>query len=204
MSNNKSVKPQFHQILSLVLASLTIIFMVFYGSLPVSYDYVVGSIANQDIYAPRSFADSYETERRAIVARETVDDIFVRSDKQSQECIDKVDDFFDLAEQVRQTYTQSRTTQNPITPADAARQLSNNVEQTFNVEIASEDIVVFFEMYNPTFTYIREKTDSLAELIMLGDVNDAVLKTKIDEQINSFRESNPSYSKFTDGMNVVH
>lgn len=203
MSNNKSVKPQFHQILSLVLAALTIIFMVFYGSLPVSYDYVVGSIANQDIYAPRSFADSYETERRAIVARETVDDIFVRSDKQSQECIDKVDDFFDLAEQVRQTYTQSRTTQNPITPADAARQLSNNVEQTFNVEIASEDIVVFFEMSNPTFTYIREKTDSLAELIMLGDVNDAVLKTKIDEQINSFRESNPSYSKFTDGMNVV-
>lgn len=203
MSNNKSVKPQFHQILSLVLAALTIIFMVFYGSLPVSYDYVVGSIANQDIYAPRSFADSYETERRAIVARETVDDIFVRSDKQSQECIDKVDDFFDLAEQVRQTYTQSRTTQNPITPADAARQLSNNVEQTFNVEIASEDIVVFFEMSNPTFIYIREKTDSLAELIMLGDVNDAVLKTKIDEQINSFRESNPSYSKFTDGMNVV-
>lgn len=203
MSNNKSVKPQFHQILSLVLAALTIVFMVFYGSLPVSYDYVVGSIANQDIYAPRSFADSYETERRAIVARETVDDIFVRSDKQSQECIDKVDDFFDLAEQVRQTYTQSRTTQNPITPADAAKQLSNNVEQTFNVEIASEDIVVFFEMSNPTFTYIREKTTSLAELIMLGDVNDAVLKAKIDEQINSFRESNPSYSKFTDGMNVV-
>jgi hypothetical protein len=203
MSNNKSVKPQFHQILSLVLAALTIVFMVFYGSLPVSYDYVVGSIANQDIYAPRSFADSYETERRAIVARETVDDIFVRSDKQSQECIDKVDDFFDLAEQVRQTYTQSRTTQNPITPADAAKQLSNNVEQTFNVEIASEDIVVFFEMSNPTFTYIREKTTSLAELIMLGDVNDAVLKSKIDEQINSFRESNPSYSKFTDGMNVV-
>ena len=203
MSNNKSVKPQFHQILSLVLAALTIVFMVFYGSLPVSYDYVVGSIANQDIYAPRSFADSYETERRAIVARETVDDIFVRSDKQSQECIDKVDDFFDLAEQVRQTYTQSRTTQNPITPAEAAKQLSNNVEQTFNVEIASEDIVVFFEMSNPTFTYIREKTTSLAELIMLGDVNDAVLKTKIDEQINSFRESNPSYSKFTDGMNVV-
>jgi len=203
MSNNKSVKPQFHQILSLVLAALTIVFMVFYGSLPVSYDYVVGSIANQDIYAPRSFADSYETERRAIVARETVDDIFVRSDKQSQECIDKVDDFFDLAEQVRQTYTQSRTTQNPITPAEAAKQLSNNVEQTFNVEIASEDIVVFFEMSNPTFTYIREKTTSLAELIMLGDVNDAVLKSKIDEQINSFRESNPSYSKFTDGMNVV-
>ena len=58
MSNNKSVKPKFHQIISLVLATLTVVFLVFYGSLPVSYDYEVGSIANQDIYAPRTFADS--------------------------------------------------------------------------------------------------------------------------------------------------
>ena len=72
MSNNKSAKPKFHQIISLVLAALTIILLVFYGSLPVSYDYEVGSIANQDIYAPRTFADTYETERRAIIARETV------------------------------------------------------------------------------------------------------------------------------------
>ena len=55
MSNNKSAKPKFHQILSLVLAALTVIFLVFYGSLPVSYDYEVGSIAGQDIYATRSF-----------------------------------------------------------------------------------------------------------------------------------------------------
>ena len=101
MSNNKSVKPKFHQIISLVLAALTVVFLVFYGSLPVSYDYEVGSITNQDIYAPRTFADTYETERRAIIARDTVEDIFVRSDKQSEESIDRVDDFFDLAEQVR-------------------------------------------------------------------------------------------------------
>ena len=90
MSSNKSSKPKFHQILSLVLAALTVIFLVFYGSLPVSYDYEVGSIAGQDIYATRTFEDSYETERRAIIARDTVDDIFVRSDKQSQACIDRV------------------------------------------------------------------------------------------------------------------
>ena len=118
--------------------------MVFYGSLPISYDYVVGSIANQDIYAPRAFADSYETEKRAVIARDTVDDIFVRSDKQSQACIDRVDDFFDLAEQERQTYTQSRSSQNPLSPAEAALELCNNVEQTFNVTIAPENIVVFF------------------------------------------------------------
>ena len=72
MSSNKHTKLKFHQVLSLVLAALTVIFLVFYGSLPVSYDYEVGSIAGQDIYATRTFADSYETQRRAIIAKNTV------------------------------------------------------------------------------------------------------------------------------------
>ena len=117
MSSSKSAKPKIHQIITLALAALTIVFMVFYGSLPVSYDYVVGSIADQDIYAPRSFADTYETQRRAIVARDTSEDVFVRSDKQSQECVDRVDDFFDLAEQARKNAAQSRTTQTPVKPS---------------------------------------------------------------------------------------
>ena len=203
MSNTKSAKPKFHQIISLVLAALTIIFLVFYGSLPVSYDYEVGSIANQDIYAPRTFADTYETERRAINARNTVESIFVRSDKQSQDCIDKVDDFFDLAEQERQTYTQARNTPNLITPGEAATQLSFSVEQTLKVSINKDDLLVLFEMSNPTFTYIREKTTSQAELIMLGDVNEVVLADNIDEQITSFIESNPSYEKYADCMRIV-
>ncbi len=204
MSSTKSAKPKIHQIITLALSAVTIIIMVFYGSLPVSYDYEVGSIANQDIYAPRTFADTYETQRRAIVARDTCEDVFVRSDKQSQDCIDHVDDFFDLTEQVRKN-VQSRTNQTPLKPSEAAYQLSVNVEQTLGVEIAPDDIVVFFDasMSNTTFTYIREKTTSIAELIMLGDVSDAVLPVKISEQINNFSESSPSYSKYADAMTVV-
>lgn len=201
--SNKALKPKSHQIVSLALAALTIVFLVFYGSLPVRYDYEVGSIAGQDIYAPRSFADSYETERRAIIARDTVADIFVRSDKQSQLSVDKVDDFFDLANTERKSYSESRSTEAPLSPSAAAYQLSASVEKNLGVKLEASDVYDFLGMSNATFTYIREKTTSIAELVMLGDVNDAVLSSKIDEQINSFRESSPSYSKFADSMSAV-
>ena len=202
MSSNKNAKPKFHQIISLVLAALTIIFLVFYGSLPVSYDYEVGSIAGQDIYATRTFADSYETRRRAVVARNTVADIFVRSDKQSEEYVDRVEAFFDQANQIRKS-SQSADLQAPLSPSSSAYQLSVNIEQTTGKKIESESLVVFFEMSNSTFTYISEKTTAIAELVMLGDVNDAVLPAKITENLNSFCESNPSYTKFADSMNAV-
>lgn len=201
--SNKALKPKSHQIVSLALAALTIVFLVFYGSLPVRYDYEVGSIAGQDIYAPRSFADSYETERRAIIARDTVADIFVRSDKQSQLSVDKVDDFFDLANTERKSYSESRSTEAPLSPSAAAYQLSASVEKNLGVKLEASDVYDFLGMSNATFTYIREKTTSIAELVMLGDVNDAVLSSKIDEQINSFRESSPSYSKFANSMSAV-
>ena len=203
MSNSKSAKPKLHQIITLVLAALTTIFMVFYGSLPEKYDYTVGSIAGQDIYAPRTFADIYETERKAKIARDTSPDIFVRSDKQSEESIDRVEDFFDLTNQERKNVTQAKTTQSPLTPSEASYQLSMNVKQTLNVDISSEEILPFFEMSNTTFTYIREKTTSIAELIMLGEINDEILVSRIDEQIDGFRESSPSYSKFADAMRAV-
>ena len=202
MSSNKSSKPKFHQILSLVLAALTVIFLVFYGSLPVSYDYEVGSIAGQDIYATRTFADSYETERRAIIARDTVDDIFVRSDKQSQACIDRVEAFFDQANQIRKS-SQTADLQAPLSPSASASQLSATIDKNMGKKIESDNLTVFFEMSNATFTYIREKTTAIAELVMLGDVNDAVLPTKITEQINTFCDSNPSYSKFAESMDAV-
>ena len=146
MSNSKSAKPKLHQIITLVLAALTTIFMVFYGSLPEKYDYTVGSIAGQDIYAPRTFADIYETERKAKIARDTSPDIFVRSDKQSEESIDRVEDFFDLTNQERKNVTQAKTTQSPLTPSEASYQLSMNVKQTLDVDISSEEILPFFEM----------------------------------------------------------
>lgn len=202
MTSNKSTKPKFHQIISLVLAALTIVFLVFYGSLPVSFDYEVGSIADQDIYATRTFADSYETKRRAIVARDTVEDIFVRSDKQSEESIDRVDDFFDLASQIRKTAL-AADPQEPIPSSASASQLSVNVERALGKKIDPETLVIFFDISGSTFIYVREKTTAIAELVMLGNVSDAVLESKISEQIDSFCVSNPSYTKFAGSMNAV-
>ena len=73
--------------------------LYFYGSLAESYDYDIGSVAESDIYAPRTFVDSYETEHQAVIARNSVSAIFIRSDEISEENSDNVEGFFDLVSQ---------------------------------------------------------------------------------------------------------
>ena len=46
---------------------IIIILLVFYGYRPVSYDLSVGSVSNRDIYAHRSFVDTYQTEYEAFI-----------------------------------------------------------------------------------------------------------------------------------------
>ena len=104
----KTGGPELHHILSLILAVLSIVTIVYYGSLPQSYDYKIGSIAVSDIYAPRTFTDTYETERRAIIARENAEDIFVKSATVSEENINRTKQFFEYGEQLRNDIIKER------------------------------------------------------------------------------------------------
>ena len=87
------------RILTLILAAVIVIIVVFSGSLPESYDYTPGSVAQTDIFAPRTFVDTYETEQKAVIARNSVTAIFIRSEELSEQNVDRVVDFFDLVQQ---------------------------------------------------------------------------------------------------------
>ena len=189
--------------LALLLTVFVLVFIVFYGSLAESYDYDIGSVAESDIYAPRTFVDSYETEHQAVIARNSVSAIFIRSDEISEENSDNVEGFFDLVSQERSIYSASLTTTSPITSEQAASELSVNIKQTLDAEISAESLLVFMDMSDSSFSYIKDKAISMTELIMVDDIDESMLESSIDSQIDSFKQSNPSYSEYADSLKIV-
>ena len=193
----------FHQVISIILAALTVAAIVYYGSLPVSYDYRVGSIAVSDIYAPRTFTDTYETKRRAIIARENADDIFVKSVTVSDENIARTKQFFDLADQVRNDIIKERATNTQLSSSEGANRLSKLVAQKMNKEIPARRLISFIDMSSTAFPFIRDKSVAIAELLMTEEIGQDELANKILIHINNFKTSSPSYSSYTDSMSAV-
>ena len=199
----KTGKPLLHHILALTLAAVSVIAIVYYGSLPVSYDYKIGSIAVSDIYAPRSFTDTYETKRRAIIARENADDIFVKSTTVSDENISRTKQFFDLADQVRTDLMRERITNSQLSSTEGANRLARKVSQTLKKEIPASRLVAFIDMSSTAFPFIRDKSVSMVQLLMTEEIGQDDLSTKIMLQISSFKQTSPSYSSYADSMSAV-
>ena len=191
------------RILTLILAAVIVIIIVFSGSLPESYDYVPGTVAQTDIFAPRTFVDTYETEQKAVIARNSVTAIFIRSEELSEENLDNIIAFFDLVQQERSLLVMTSPGATPISAEEAAAQLSTNLSQTFGASVPAEDLIVFMTMTDSSYSYIRDKAISMTELIMVDDIDEAVLDVAIDSQIESFKETNPSYSTYADALQLV-
>ncbi|MCR4688777.1 MAG: HDIG domain-containing protein [Saccharofermentans sp.] len=198
MSNKTTSGRRIINIISIVLMIAVTIGLVFYGSLPESYNYKVGSVAESDIYAPRTFVDTYETERQAVIAKGLVPAVFIRSDNIADTNIDNVNAFFDLVDQER-----SISSTMDLTDEAAASELSVNVSQSLGATIAPEDLIVFFSMTHSSFRYIRDKAVTMAELIMIEDVNEGILTSAIEEQIDAFKVASPSYSTYADAIGIV-
>ena len=59
-----------------VLVTVTV--SVFFGYIPVKYDYSIGSVATSDIYASRNVIDNYQTKYDAVMDKNSVKTIMVR------------------------------------------------------------------------------------------------------------------------------
>ncbi|MBR5181871.1 MAG: HDIG domain-containing protein [Clostridiales bacterium] len=199
----KTGRPELHHILSLILAVLSIVAIVYYGSLPVSYDYKIGSIAVTDIYAPRSFTDTYETERRAIIARENAEDIFVKSTTVSEENINRTKQFFEIAEQIRNDIMKERVNNPQLSSSEGANRLARKVSVTLKRDIPSSRLLPFIDMSATAFPFIRDKSVSMAEILMTEEIGQDDIASKIQAQISGFKQTAPSYSSYTESMSAV-
>ena len=98
---NNSFGVRFQQVVIMILTTAILIMLVFYGYRPTSYNLNVGSVCNRDIYATRNFVDSYQTEYEAVIAKNSVNAIFIRSEELSDQSIENVETFFTLVDQAR-------------------------------------------------------------------------------------------------------
>ncbi|MBO4459957.1 MAG: HDIG domain-containing protein [Clostridiales bacterium] len=193
-------KPGLNKMLRLITYITNLVLctvFVFLGSLPESYDYSVGSVANTDIYASKTFTDTYETEYQAIIARNSVASIFVRSSEISEKNVKDTTTFFDLTSQIRQQKL------GEVTSLTEINTLKNNLLTSIGIDAPVSDLTVFLNLSDSTFSYMRDKGISIAELIMVEDVDESHLESAIDSQITNFKDANPSYSSYANAFGEI-
>lgn len=195
-------KSSFQQFFVGILSMCLIILLVFYGYRPVSYDLGVGSVSNIDIYAQRSFVDSYQTEYEAVIAKNTVSPIFIRSEEISDQNKTNVELFYAIIGEARsQRMTEFGT------PANNWDEIVASMYAQLNSEFTSlpddHTIDVLLSMSYSAFNLIVDKSVSITEIIMMDNVNTDTLSMAIDSRMDAFIENYSEYSSYADTMKTV-
>lgn len=192
---NKSTL-RFQQVFVLVMSIIIIALLVFYGYRPASYNLSIGSVCNKDIYAPRSFVDTYQTEYNAIHQKNEVNAIFVRSEDISSENIANVTRFFELIRETRSVRIDSYGVVNENFEEEV-----NNLKNALQEEVGycPEDSVlqIYLSMTHSAFNLIENKTVAMTEIIMMENVNTDFLAESIDSEIETFENTHAAYSTYS-------
>jgi len=211
-SNNVS---RVQQIIVLILTMALTILIVFYGSLPESYNFQVGSVSDSDIYASRTFVDTYDTELKATLARNSVPAVFIRSVDLSKENVDKVKNLFKCISESRakicnttETVTdengQEKVVTKIVTANDVLPGLKTSITNEIGVCPKEEDLLVYLNMTNSAYSYMSDRGIAIAELIMIKDINENSLETAIKDQMDTFIEANASYAAYAEALNNMY
>ena len=190
------------QFITLFLLTAIVVMLVFYGYRPVRYSVEVGSICDADIYATRTFVDTYQTEYNANVAKNTVNAIFIRSGELSDESLTNVETFFSMLENTRAYRLNEFGTPSSTFENDIAN-LMLNLQAEFGDAPNEEDVRVFLYMNTSAFNFVKDRGYSIAELIMMENVNSDMLNSAIDTQVDSFATTFSDYSSYTEPLRRV-
>jgi len=194
-----SKSSKFQQVTVSILTVAVIILLVFYGYRPVSYNLSVGSVSNRDIYAQRSFTDTYQTEYEAVMAKNMVSPIFIRSEEISEQNVENVELFFSILGETR-----NKKLDEFGMPAEdwdeSVESMMTTLEDEFTT-LPDEDVInTFLSMSTSAFGLIRDKAVSISEIIMMDNVNSDSLSGLIEEQVNQFTENYSEYSQYADEL----
>ncbi|MBP5180124.1 MAG: HDIG domain-containing protein [Clostridiales bacterium] len=189
----------FQKVVVSILSVVLIVLIVFYGYRPTSYDLAVGSVSNRDIYAQRSFIDTYQTEYEAVLAKNSVSPIFIRSDEISAQSINNVELFYTIVKEAR-----NNRLDNFGMPADdwdqTVRNMHAQIEQEFTSIPDDATFDALLSMSSSAFNLLWDKSVSIAEIIMMDNVNTDTLNSAIDFRVSQFEENYTEFSSYSEAM----
>ncbi|MCR5618176.1 MAG: HDIG domain-containing protein [Clostridiales bacterium] len=196
---HKGLKRTLAVFISLLMIA-TIVVCVFFGYIPVKYDYEVGSIATSDIYASRNVIDSYQTKYDAVLAKNSVKNIFVRSGSESDDNIKNIKSFYQLVRQSRALLLDEYGT--PVDDVTPIRDnLINNVYNTLDYQMSEEDAMSYLTMSYYSFNYLEDKARSVTEILMMDLADKDSLDIQINSQLKAIFEEDDSFSSYKDLLN---
>ncbi|MDD4094838.1 MAG: HDIG domain-containing protein [Oscillospiraceae bacterium] len=180
------------RVILIILCVPAIIALVYLGAIPQRYTLSVGSVSNVDINASRSVIDTFETDKKALIAFESVQGIYVRSDDLSEESIDRVYRLFNLCSELRDNNQREDGTY-----IDSYRSLSNQlktqVRDTFAIEFTDDEAFQLVTATPELYAEIQINATTFSKTIMAENVDDEALRVLIEQKTALIAGSDDAY-----------
>ena len=164
----------------LAVLSISVIVLVYYGSIPDRFNLTEGMVSDRDITAPRAVIDRAETERRAEESSAKILPIYVRSEEISTQGVTDLTSFFSVVNEIRKNnYNTDGSVKQPY------RELSNtliaSVESQFGVTLTDDESFQLITCAQTNLDYVQSETVSIASLVLKDKVDDVLLSDRITE-----------------------
>ncbi|HHX38199.1 MAG TPA: HDIG domain-containing protein [Clostridiaceae bacterium] len=197
--NNKYTK-RLVAVLGFILLCGLITFFIYQRALPMVYPLEVGSVSEYDIIATGDVVDQEATDNLAKQRSAQVEMVMSRSETISRNSLNRVERFFNAADQVRSNlFSAERTSQSQtetgepldtvyrLTESEIAQgvtQLRTVLEDNLGVVPADATLRTMIANERSIYESIKMRTISMADVIMQGKNDDLELRTQIERKVN--------------------
>lgn len=164
----------------LALLAITVIILVYSGSMPDRYDLSPGMVSDIDISAPRAVMDKAETELRAEESKAKIAPIYIRSEELSEQGVSNLTSFFSICNETRNN---NKNTDGTVKKSyrDLSNALISQVESTFGFSLTDDESFQIITSEQKNLDYIQSEAVSIASLILKDKVDDAELLKRIND-----------------------
>jgi cyclic-di-AMP phosphodiesterase PgpH len=181
MKLKKKIKKILYGLL-LILIGLSVIFSLFYVSLPQKYDLKIGDASPYDINANRILNDIQATEKRANMAAAEVEDVITMDPQIKVQTEQNLIVFFQETRNIRLLYANrelnigsdnndEQNTEKPATLQEAAILLYEKIEETLKIQFSLDDCEAFISLEDHLFQSYQGHAISISGIILSEPVS---------------------------------